>query len=143
MHQEDPERRLEEQIKNIVTHRVVREDPIRRMEQQQQNLIQHQVARTDPQYNAQEQQVNNARRQQVHVGRQATFRAVNSQPDNSVNTTSVGLLSVECQKCVALKFVKETCCLKGNVKLDEFPQPQPFLQHLYEGTDSKQQILLI
>jgi len=41
--------------------------------------------------------------------------------------------------CGALKFDKETellFCSKGNVQLDEFPQVQPFLQHLYEGTDS-------
>ena len=28
------------------------------------------------------------------------------------------------------------CCSKGKVQLDVFPQPQPFLQHLYEGVDS-------
>ena len=28
------------------------------------------------------------------------------------------------------------CCLKGNVKLHAFPQLQPFLQHLNEGTNS-------
>ena len=109
------------------------------MEQQQRDLIQHREARADPEYRAQEQQVNNARRQQVRAGRQASFRALNYQPDNFVTTTSVGLLSVECQNCGALKFSKETegfCCSKGNVKLDAFPQPQPFLQHLYEGTDS-------
>ena len=109
------------------------------MEQQQQDLIQHREARADPEYRAQEQQVNNARRQQIRAGRQASFRALNYQPDNFVSTTSVSLLSVECQNCGALKFSKETegfCCSKGNVKLDAFPQPQPFLQHLYEGTDS-------
>jgi len=38
-----------------------------------------------------------------------------------------------------LKFEQETeslCCLKGNVQLGSFPQPQPPLQHLYEGVDS-------
>ena len=118
---------------------MAREDPIRRMEQQQRDLLQHRQARADPEYRAQEQQVNNARRQQVRAGRQASLRALNYQPDNFVTTTSVGLLSVECQNCGALKFLKEIegfCCSKGNVKLDEFPQPQPFLQHLYEGTDS-------
>ena len=132
-------RRQEEQIRNTEAHRVAREDPVRRMEQQQQDLIQYQEARADPQYSAQEQQANNARRQQVRAGIQANFRALNYQPDNFVNTTSVGLLSVQCQICGALKFSKETdgfCCSKGNVKLDAFPQPQPFLQHLYEGTDS-------
>ena len=109
------------------------------MEQQQRDLIQHRVARADPQYSAQEQQVNNARCQQVRADRQANFRALNYQPNNFVNTTSVGLLNVQCQNCGALKFSKETegfCCSKGNVKLDVFPQPQPFLQCLYEGTDS-------
>ena len=136
---EDPERRQEEQIRNTEAHRVAREDPVRRMEQQQRDLIQHREARADPQYSAQEQQVNNARRQQVRTGIQANFRALNYQPDNFVNTTSVGLLSVRCQNCGALKFSKETdrfCCSKGNVKLDVFPQPQPFLQRFYEGTDS-------
>ena len=28
------------------------------------------------------------------------------------------------------------CCSKGNVQLEQFPQVQPFLEHLYEGTDS-------
>ena len=28
------------------------------------------------------------------------------------------------------------CCSKGKVELDQFPQPHPFLQHLYEGIDS-------
>ena len=136
---QNPERRQEEQMRNTVAHRVAREDPIRRMEQQQRDLIQHREARADPQYSAQEQQANNTRRQQVCAGRQANFRALNYHPDNFVNTTSVGLLSVQCQNCGALKFSKETegfCCSKGNVKLDVFPQPQPFLQRLYEGTDS-------
>ena len=100
-------------MRNTVAHRVAREDPIRRMEQQQRDLIQHQEARADPQYSAQEQQANNARRQQVRAGRQANFRALNYQPDNFVNTTSVGLLNVQCQNCGALKFSKETegfCC---------------------------------
>ena len=38
-----------------------------------------------------------------------------------------------------LKFPQETeslCCLKGNVQLEAFPQPQPFLRHLYEGTNT-------
>ena len=137
--QEDPERRQEEQTRNTEARRVTREDPIRRMEQQQRDLIQHREARADPQYSAQEQQANNDRRQQVRAGIQANFKALNYQPDNFVNTTIVGLLSVQCQNCGALKFSKETdgfCCSKGNVKLDAFPQPQPFLQHLYEGTDS-------
>ena len=137
--QEDPERRQEEQIRNTEAHRAACEGPVRRMEQQQRDLIQRREARADPQYSAQEQQVNNARRQQVRAGIQANFRALNYQPDNFVNTTSVGLLSVQCQNCGALKFSKETdgfCCSKGNVKLDVFPQPQPFLQRLYEGTDS-------
>ena len=103
------------------------------MEEQQRNLLQHREARSDQEYRTQEQQINNARRQQVRAGRQANLRALNYQADNFVNTTNVGTLSVECQKCGALKFSKETdglCCSKGNVKLEAFPQPQPFLQHL-------------
>ena len=30
---------------------------------------------------------------------------------------------------------KSLCCLKGNVQLEAFPQPQSFLKHLYEGAD--------
>ena len=30
---------------------------------------------------------------------------------------------------------KSLCCLKGNVQLEAFPQPQSFLKHLYEGVD--------
>ena len=126
-------------MRDTEAHRVAREDSIRSMEQQQRDLIQHRVARADPEYRAQEQQVNNARRQQVRACRQASFRPLNYQPDTFVTTTSVGLLSVECQNCGALKFSKETegfCCSKGNVKLDAFSQPHPFLKHLYEGTDS-------
>ena len=81
----------------------------------------------------------NARRQQVRGSRQASFRALNYQANNFYNTTDVGRLSINCSHCGALKYAKETeslCCSKGNVKLDAFPQPQPFLQHLYEGVDS-------
>ena len=48
-------------------------------------------------------------------------------------------MSWQCSNCGALKFNKETdglCCSKGKVQLDQFPQPHPFLQHLYEGIDS-------
>ena len=48
------------------------------------------------------------------------------------------MLSAHCSNCGALKFEKETdslCCSKGKIQLDEFPQPQTFLQHLYEGID--------
>ena len=43
--------------------------------------------------------------------------------------------------CGALKVDKVTDGLymllsKGKVELDQFPQPHPFLQHLYEGIDS-------
>ena len=65
----------------------------------------------------------------VRAGRQANFRALNYHPDNFFST-------VECQKCEALKFSKETegfCCSKSNVMLDAFPQPQPYL---YESIDS-------
>ena len=65
--------------------------------------------------------------------------ALNYHPDNFSYTTHVGTLSVECTHCGALKFPQETesfCCPKGNVQLEPFPQPHPFLQHLYEGTGS-------
>ena len=57
-----------------------------------------------------------------------------------------GRLSIRCSNYGALKFEKETellCCSKGNVKLDAFPQPQPFLQHLYDGVDSDGKHFLI
>ena len=52
------------------------------------------------------------------------------------NCSTLCLISLQCSNCGALKFEKETDSLCCNVKLDEFPQVQPFLQHLYEGTDS-------
>ena len=76
------------------------------------------------------------RRQQVSA---YSLVALNYQPDNFHHTTDVGVLSVKCSYCGALKFPGETesfCCCKGNVQLEPFPQPQPFLQHLYEGIDS-------
>ena len=97
------------------------------------------MARSDPQYRAQEQQNSNTRRQQVRDGRQASFRALNYNANDFYNTTNVGILSVECSNCGAIKFPMETeslCCLKGKVQLDAFPQPPVFLQHLYEGVDS-------
>ena len=48
-------------------------------------------------------------------------------------------MNVQCSDCGILKFDKETdrlCCSKGKVKLDQYPQPHRFLQHLYEGIDS-------
>ena len=137
---EEPERRLEEQERNTVAHRVARTDPVTQMDEQQSDQQRRREARMDPQYRVTEQQTNNTRCQQVREGRQASFRALNYQANNFLSTTSVGLLNVECLKCGALKFSKETeglCCSKGNVKLDAFPQLQPFLQHLYEGTDSE------
>ena len=65
--------------------------------------------------------------------------ARNYQPNNFHNTTDVNTLSVKCLHCGVLKFPIETesfCCFKGNIRLVPFPQPQPFLQHLYEGVDS-------
>ena len=75
----------------------------------------------------------------MHGNRLVSLRALNYEADNFYNTTNVDTLTVECSNCGAIKFPMETeslCCLKGNVKLDAFPQPQPFLQHLYEGTKS-------
>ena len=74
-----------------------------------------------------------------------SFRALHYQSDNFYNTTDVGALSALCSNRDTLKFDKETdllCCSKGKVQLDEFPQPQPFLQHLYEGIDSNGKHLL-
>ena len=72
------------------------------------------------------------RRQQVRSSRQASLRALSCQPENFYNTTDIGILDLQCSQSGALKFQKETdslCCSKGNVRLDEFPQVQPFLQH--------------
>ena len=62
-----------------------------------------------------------------------------SQPLSTTPQVYVGTMSLQCSNCGALKFDKETdglCCSKGKVQLDHFPQPHPFLQHLYEGIDS-------
>ena len=154
--QYDPERREEEQQRNTIgrklelthiltncgdtlAHRVARENPARRMEERQRDLLRHRETRSDPQYQISQQQINNMRRQQVRNSREASLRALNYQPDNFYNTTDVGTLSSRCSNCGALKFNKETnslCCSKGNVQLEEFPQLQPFLRHLYEGIDS-------
>ena len=75
----------------------------------------------------------------MRSSRQASFRALSYQPEHFYNTTDIGTLSLQCSNCGALKFERETdslCCSKGNVQLEEFPQVQPFLQYLYEGTDS-------
>ena len=118
---------------------MARQDPAQRYEEQQRDLQHHREARSDPQYQAREQQINNTRRQQVRNSRQASFRALHYQPHNFYNTTGIGTMTLRCSTCGALKFEKETdslCCSKGKVQLDEFPQPQTFLQHLYEGIDS-------
>ena len=120
---------------------MARENPVQRMEEQKQDLLHHREARSDPQYQACEQQINNTHRQQVHSSssRQAGLRALQYQPQNFYNTTDIGTMSSQCLNCGALKFERETdslCCSKGNVRLDEFLQVQPFLQHLYERTDS-------
>ena len=115
------------------------ENPAHRIEEQQQDLLHHREARYDPEYRVREQHMNTMRRQQVHSSRQASFRALQYQPDNFYNTTDVGTLSSQCSSCGALKFDKETdslCCAKGKVQLGAFPQLQSFLQHLYEGTSS-------
>ena len=68
---------------------MARENPVQRMEEQQRDLLHHREARSDPDYQAREQQLNNMRRQQVHSSRQASFRALNYQPDNFNNTTDI------------------------------------------------------
>ena len=69
-------------------------DPQRRQEEQERNTAAHQVSRADPQYRTAEQQVANTRRQQVHANTHRSFRGLNHQPHNFVNTTDVGALSV-------------------------------------------------
>ena len=96
-------------------------------------------AGSDPQYQAHKQHLKNMHRQQVHYCRQVSFRALSYEPENFDKTTDIGTLSLQCLNCGASKFEKETdslCSSKGNVQLDEFPQIQPFLQHLHEGPDS-------
>ena len=124
---------------NTIAHRVACEDPAQRYEEQQRDLQRHRDTRSDPESRTREQQLNNVRRQQIRSGRQPSFRALHYRPDNFCNTTDIRTLSLKCSNCGALKFDKETdslCCSKGKVQLDAFPQPQPFLQHLYEGVDS-------
>ena len=122
-------------ISDIIAHRVTRENPVQRMEEQQWDLLQRRRARSDPEYQTREQHINNVRRQQVHSNRQASFRALSYQPEQFYNTTDIGTLSLQCSNCGALKFERESdslCCSKGDVQLEEFPQVQLFLQHLYE-----------
>ena len=118
---------------------MAREDPVQRLEEHQRDLLHRREARSDPQYQAREQQINNTRRQHAHSSRHSNLRALNYQPHNFYNTTGIGAMSLLCSNCGAFKFEKETdslCCSKGNVKLDEFPPVQAFLQHLYQGIDS-------
>ena len=118
---------------DITAHRVARDNLVQRMEEQQRDLLHRRQLRSDPEYQAHELQLNNMWRQQVRGNRQATFRVLNYEAENFCNTTDVGMLNYQCLNCGALKFERETdslCCLKGNVKLDEFPKLQPFLQHL-------------
>ena len=82
----------------------------------------------DPHYRAHELQTSNARHQQIVS---VDYLALKYIPDNFSYTTYVGMLSVECSHCGALKFPGETelfCCSKCNVQLAPFPQPKPFLQ---------------
>ena len=136
----DPERRRDEQEQNTATRRQVRlANTERRRAEQERDTAARRVSRQDPAIRMEEQQINNARRQQVRGSRLASFRALNYEADNFYNTTNVATLSTLCLNCGAIKFPMETeslCCSKGNVKLDPFPQPQPLLQHLYEGTNS-------
>ena len=135
----DPVTRSEEQQRDAAARRDARLEPTTRREERQHDQPQHQLARADPLYRAQEQQMENTERHQVHASTHPSFRGLNYQPHNFFSTTDVGTLSIECSHCDALKFPGETeslCCSKGNVQLEPFPQPQPFLLHLYEGTDS-------
>ena len=123
----------------MIAHRVARSNPAVRMLEHQRDLRHRQEARSDPEYRTSEQLANNRRRQQVRHGRDASFRALNYEAETFHNTTGIGTMSSQCLNCGALKFNKETdglCCSKGKVELNQFPQPHPFLQHLYEGIDS-------
>lgn len=102
----------------------------------EQNTAACRLSREDPAVRMQKQQINATQHQQVCGSRPASLRALNYEADNFYITTNVGTLNMECLNYGAIRFPMETeslCCLKGNVKLDVFPQPQPFLQHLYEG----------
>ena len=125
---------------------MARKDPVQRLEEHQRDLLHHREARSDPLYQAREQQINNAHRQHAHSNRHSSLRALNYQPHNFYNTTSIGLMNVLCSNCGAFKFEKETdslCCSKGNVKLDELPPLQAFLLLLYEGISSNSKHFLV
>jgi len=131
--------RQEEQCRDTTMRSETRLDPTRRQEEQERNTTAHQISRADPEYHTAEQQMATACRQQVSASICPSFRALSYEPYNFLNVTDVGGLSVECTHCGALKFEggKESlCCMKGNVQLESFPQPQPFLQHLNEGVGS-------
>ena len=123
----------------MIAHRVARSNPAVRILELQRDLQHRQEAPSNPEYRTSEQLANNRRRQQVRHSRDASFRALNYEPDTFHNITDIGSMSWQCSNCGALKFDKETdglCCSKGKVQLDQFPQLHPFLQHLYEGIDS-------
>ena len=65
------------------------QDPAVRMLEHQRDLRHHQKARSDPEYKTSEQLVNNRRRQQVHHGRDASFKGLNYDPDTFHNTTGI------------------------------------------------------
>jgi len=64
-------------------------------QEQERNTTAHQVARADPEYRTTEQQITNARRQQVSASTRPSFRGLNYQPNNFINITDVGTLSVD------------------------------------------------
>jgi len=149
----DPVVREQEQQRDTAARRQARADPVaRKLERNtaarrqasktggttaKHSCSSH--ARADPQYRTQEQQISNIHRQQVSASRVPSLMALNYQPQNFCNTIDIGTLSIQCSHCGALKFPGEAesfCCSKGNVQLQPFPQPQLFLQHLYEGMDS-------
>ena len=106
---------------DIITHRAAHENPVQRIEEQQWDLQHHREARSHPEYQAPEQQLRSMCSQEVRDSRQPTFRAQQYQSEHFYNTTDVGTLSVQCSRCDALKFDKETesfYCSKGNVQLD-------------------------
>ena len=117
---EDPERRSQEQERdaigifvkrydkvfngNTTAHRVARYNPAYRMIERQRDLQHHQEARSDPEYRTSEQMTNNMRRQQVRHSRDASYRALNYEPDTFHNTTGIGTIKFTMFKLWCLKI---------------------------------------
>ena len=56
----------------------------------------------------------------------------------------IGLMTIECQKCGALKFPRETpssCCQDGKVDLPHYPRPPEQLMQLWTGNDERSKVM--